>query len=141
MGSGYRMWYQRDPANNEYVDRTKGWSAISLPFEAEVVTTDVKGELTHFYQGSTTGHEYWLRELDPAGQIKQKKDANDAPIAGVYSADFNPLVAGTNQKNYTNTFRRTSARRISPKSRATEASRIMFRRLTGASICRSSLSI
>ena len=70
MGSGFRMWYQREPANNEYVDLKKGWSAISLPFTAELVTTKKKGEITHFYSGSQTasnttakiGHEYWLRE-------------------------------------------------------------------------------
>ena len=102
FGNNYRMWYQREP--ERFVNRTEGWEGISLPFEAEIVTTDVKGELTHFYQGSTTGHEYWLRELDPTGTVKQKKDANGADVVGVYTADFNPLAAGSNEKNYTNTF-------------------------------------
>ena len=64
------MWYQRTPANSEYVDRTKGWQGISVPFTAELVTTDRKGEITHFYSGSDNsqngtkkGHEYWLREF------------------------------------------------------------------------------
>jgi len=78
----YRMWYQRKPAN--YVDiewssdatpvrTTKGWEGISLPFKAEIVTTQQKGELTHFYNttaGGTgagnlgsVGHEYWLRQF------------------------------------------------------------------------------
>ena len=71
MGSGKRMWYQRTPENDEFVDRTKGWSAISLPFSAELVTTQDKGEITHFYDKSAEsanktntkiGHEYWLRQ-------------------------------------------------------------------------------
>ena len=70
MGTGYRMWYQRTPDNfvttswsNDAtpIRTTKGWESISLPFTAELVTTHQKGELTHFYEGSTTGHEYWLR--------------------------------------------------------------------------------
>ena len=66
----HRMWYQRKP--DKYVDiewsddetpvrSTKGWEGISIPFEAKTVTTDQKGEITHFYGGSTIGHEYWLR--------------------------------------------------------------------------------
>ena len=102
FSSDKRMWYQRDPRDMRYVDRTKGWEAISLPFQAEVVTTPDKGELTHFYQGSTTGHEYWLREFN--GNLQQKKDANSQPVEGVYTADFNPLAAGMNRKEYTNTF-------------------------------------
>ena len=60
-----RMWYQRQP--ERYVTAeggsSKGWLDISLPFKVETVTTQTKGELSHFFQGSTTGHEYWLREL------------------------------------------------------------------------------
>ena len=64
------MWYQRRPVDTEFVDFTKGWQGISLPFTAELVTTDTKGEITHFYSGSESsangtgskiGHEYWLR--------------------------------------------------------------------------------
>ena len=99
----YRMWYQRDP--DRYVNLTKGWEVISLPFTVELVTTPDKGELTHFYQGSTIGHEYWLRELDPTGQLKQKQ-VNGTDVPGVYTADFIPLAAGSNTKEYTytNTF-------------------------------------
>ncbi len=84
FGSGYRMWYQRTP--DKFVDRTKGWEDISIPFKAELVTTQDKGEITHFYSGSydyindktsenngyvkgasdldsKVGHEYWLREF------------------------------------------------------------------------------
>ncbi len=69
---GTRMWYQRMP--DKYVDidwssttntttrTTKGWEGVSLPFTAELVTTNEKGEITHFYGDSKTGHEYWLRE-------------------------------------------------------------------------------
>ena len=100
MGSGYRMWYQRTP--DKFVDRTKGWESVSLPFTTEIVTTQDKGELTHFYQGSTAGHEYWLREY--AGNVKQKMDADNQPVTGVFTADFNPLAAGSNEKDYSNTF-------------------------------------
>jgi hypothetical protein len=73
-----RMWHQRTPAN--YVNRTSGWEAISLPFTADMVTTDTKGEITHFYNGSEKsknseskiGHEYWLRELDVTKDLTQK---------------------------------------------------------------------
>ena len=69
MGDGKRMWYQRTP--DLFVDRKKGWEGISIPFMAELVTTNQKGEITHFYEGSSTaansdkkiGHEYWLREF------------------------------------------------------------------------------
>ena len=78
FGLGNRMWYQRTPdnyvghlKNNDGSYRTDaGWESISLPFEAELITTNQKGEITHFYEGSPTaknsdakiGHEYWLRE-------------------------------------------------------------------------------
>ena len=80
--SDKRMWYQREP--NLFVEpewsndptpvrTTKGWESVSLPFTAELVTTNQKGEITHFYSGSEEsknetgvkiGHEYWLRELN-----------------------------------------------------------------------------
>ena len=65
------MWYQRTSGNSEYVDHTKGWQGISVPFIAELVTTNQKGEITHFYSGSANsqngtkiGHEYWLRQFE-----------------------------------------------------------------------------
>ena len=107
MGTDNRMWYQRTPDN--YVDRTKGWEGISLPFTAELVTTQQKGELTHFYGGSTIGHEYWLRQFE--GNLEQAKDDENYDISGVYTADFNYPAATTTtteglprDKNYTNTF-------------------------------------
>ena len=65
MGEGRRMWYRRTPSNYVTVvsGKTKGWEDVCLPFIAELVTTPDKGEITHFYEGSTTGHEYWLREF------------------------------------------------------------------------------
>ena len=107
MGEGYRMWYQRTPDNfvtaswsNDATPKrtTKGWEGVSLPFTTEIVATQDKGELTHFYQGSTTGHEYWLRELDKSKEIKQ------TGVTGVMEATFNPLATGSNEKDYTNTF-------------------------------------
>ena len=80
FNSGKRMWYQRSPENyvgqkngagTDFVDTKSGWEDISLPFTAELVTTDQKGEITHFYDGSAesengthtkVGNEYWLRE-------------------------------------------------------------------------------
>ena len=78
--SDKRMWYQRVPdkfvtpvwSGEPAVRSTKGWDGVSLPFTAELVTTDTKGEITHFYSGSDDskngtsskiGHEYWLREF------------------------------------------------------------------------------
>ena len=107
FGPDYRMWYQRTPENQEYVDRKKGWQGISLPFTAELVTTHQKGEITHFYSGSEAskngteskiGHEYWLREFN-GGSL----DTNDNTI---YVASFTypkaPNIGDT--KNATNTF-------------------------------------
>ena len=99
------MFYQRTPEN--FVDRTKGWEGISLPFSAELVTTQTKGEITHFYGGSTSsyngtgtklGHEYWLREFAGDGRTSTED-------AKVYVANFNYPAAGSDgDKEYTNTF-------------------------------------
>ena len=85
-----RMWYQRTPDN--YVDHQSGWETISLPFEAEVVTTDKKGELTHFYEGqnadgspNSIGHEYWLREYN----------GKESVTNNVLTVKFNRLAAET----------------------------------------------
>ena len=98
MGEGYRMWYQRKPDN--FVDSQKGWEAVSLPFSAELVTTQDKGEITHFYQGSTTSHEYWLREY------KGKADAtsNDANIFIANMSKPDASSDSNDSKDYTNTF-------------------------------------
>ena len=99
MGVGYRMWYQRTPDNFVTItenNKTTGWEGICLPFEAELVTTEDKGEITHFYGSSTTGHEYWLREYK-----------GGAPLASnnkIFEGKFNSMAAGNNTKNYTNTY-------------------------------------
>jgi hypothetical protein len=65
VGEDHRMWYQRTP--DRYVkmesDKSKGWEDVCLPFSVDLVTTQQKGEITHFYENNTKGHEYWLREL------------------------------------------------------------------------------
>ena len=102
-GEGKRMWYQRTP--DLYVDKDKGWEIVSLPFTAELVSTQDKGEITHFYSGSRQvdendekgvkiGHEYWLREY--IGKIEEEGE--------VYKAAFNyPLASGAN-RTVENTF-------------------------------------
>ncbi|MBO7260443.1 MAG: T9SS type A sorting domain-containing protein, partial [Bacteroidaceae bacterium] len=56
----YYMWYQRRPAY--YANSSEdGWEGLILPFTADLVTTQTKGEITHFYGNSDKGHEYWLR--------------------------------------------------------------------------------
>ena len=107
--SDHRMWYQRTPDN--YVGRKKadgtgfiangaGWEGISLPFTAERVTTNTKGELTHFYGTSTTGHEYWLRHFTG---IDADNSTETEKVAKFQKPDEdnseNPYT-----KTYTNTF-------------------------------------
>ena len=103
------MWYQRIPTDEEYVDLTKGWQGISVPFTAELVTTNQKGEITHFYSGSdeshnsTTkkGHEYWLREF--TGITEDSKTVAETTTYFA-KASFNyPAAAGEN-KTVGNTF-------------------------------------
>ena len=107
MGDGYRMWHQRSPLPNQYVTqesgKTKGWEDICLPFTAELVTTPVKGEITHFYQGynadgssNTFGHEYWLREYNGID--------NSASNGDELAAKFNSPDAAGDDKVYYNTY-------------------------------------
>ena len=101
--SDKRMWYQRVPDN--FVSLNKGWETVSLPFTAELVSTQQKGEITHFYSDSRTadgsadgakiGHEYWLREYEGIGT---------APSAGVLTATFNYPTANGDTKTVGNTF-------------------------------------
>ena len=116
-----RMWYQRMPDNyagqehdmdangKPIFSQDAGWESISLPFTAELVTTDVKGEITHFYQASnsdqTKGHEYWLREF----KGKVLKDKQESTDPDVYVANFGLPEASDetnddNKKTATNTF-------------------------------------
>ena len=105
FGSGLRMWYQRTP--DLFVNLTKGWETVSLPFTAELVTTQQKGEITHFYSGSRSidgngikiGHEYWLR------QYKGQKENTNPQTDGFFTAAFNyPDAAGDDTKTVGNTF-------------------------------------
>ena len=100
MGEGLRMWYRRTPANYVTVvsGKTKGWEDICLPFTAELVTSPVKGEITHFYAGSETGHEYWLREYDGIA------DGGNAIQNNELLAEFKFPSAGSHSKVYTNTY-------------------------------------
>ncbi|MBR4730289.1 MAG: T9SS type A sorting domain-containing protein, partial [Prevotella sp.] len=109
-----RMWYQRMPDN--YVGKLKnldgtyntqaGWEGISIPFEAELVTTDQKGEITHFYSGSENskndtgtkiGHEYWLRHYSDLSAA----DANGVRTATMRYPD---AITDGDPKTVTNTF-------------------------------------
>ena len=112
LNANKRMWYQRYPDDAEFVDRTKGWQSISLPFTAELVTTQQKGEITHFYGGSEEskndtkskiGHEYWLREFK-GGALSQAKDANGDDIAKTYTANFRYPAEGSTTHDVPNTF-------------------------------------
>ena len=106
----YLMWYQRLPEDNEYVDIKDGWQGISLPFTAELVTTNQKGEITHFYNGSNEsangtgkkiGHEYWLRELEDGSTMTLK---GSSAQRDTLTAIFNYPAAAGEDKFYTNTF-------------------------------------
>ena len=106
FNSAKRMWYQRTP--DTYVDRVKGWEGISIPFSAELVTTQQKGEITHFYGGSEEskngthsklGHEYWLREYKEGGVMS----ATD-PHVFLAQFDYPAAITGGDDKQYTNTF-------------------------------------
>lgn len=88
-----------------------GWESISLPFTAELVTTDVKGEITHFYQASnsdqTKGHEYWLREFK--GKVEKSQVTGKTADAGTFVANFGLPIASNegdddNKKTVSNTF-------------------------------------
>ena len=100
-----RMWHQRTP--DLFVSLNKGWETVSLPFTAELVTTQQKGEITHFYSGSRSvdangtkiGHEYWLREYTGI--------SNSVPSgspAGVVTATCNYPTATGAAKLVNNTF-------------------------------------
>ena len=104
FAGGKRMWYQRNP--DLFVGLNKGWETVSLPFTAELVSTQDKGEITHFYSGSRTiegsnakiGHEYWLREY------KGINTASSGLPDGVISATFNYPDAVGDTKTVGNTF-------------------------------------
>ncbi|MBR4303579.1 MAG: hypothetical protein IKT80_08490, partial [Bacteroidaceae bacterium] len=84
FNDGYYMWYQRRPAY--YANSsTDGWEGLILPFTADLVTTQDKGEITHFYGSSDKGHEYWLRGftgVETAGAEKMAKFVRPMSNAG-----------------------------------------------------------
>ncbi len=84
FSKGYYMWYQRRPAY--YANSsTDGWEGLILPFTADLVTTQDKGEITHFYGDSDKGHEYWLRGftgVETAGAEKMAKFVRPMSNAG-----------------------------------------------------------
>ena len=99
--NGKRMWYQRTP--DLFVSLNKGWESVSIPFTAELVSTQDKGEITHFYSGSMSvdengakvGHEYWLREY---------KGITIPEGSDVGKATFNYPTATGEDKTVDNTF-------------------------------------
>lgn len=91
----YHMWYQRKP-QNYVMSSAGGWETVCLPFTAELVTTNDKGEITHFYTGSKVGHEYWLREFSTVEPDEQDNTKTNAV--------FSSLAAGNTSKTVTNTF-------------------------------------
>lgn len=108
MATGKRMWYQRQPdnyaekvektGNQETIYQSIGWESLSLPFTAELVTTQKKGEITHFYagEGETKGHEYWLRGYLGTGQTNS--------VDNIYEANFQYPAVGSSVKTVANTF-------------------------------------
>lgn len=101
--NGHYMWYQRTPDNatDRYIkDLNEGWETISLPFTADLVTTQTKGEITHFYGGSNIGHEYWLREFNSVN-VSQDEFLNDI-FTGVFSSPAADAAAG--MKTVTNSY-------------------------------------
>jgi hypothetical protein len=101
FGSDFLMWYQRKPVDGEFVDLTKGWQGISIPFTAELVTTNTKGEITHFFNNggeNSKGHEYWLRELEAGAMTLKSGETN------VLEANFHYPTAASGIKKVGNTF-------------------------------------
>ncbi len=116
-----RMWYQRKPDNyvttawtdhdndeaTAPVRTTTGWEGVCLPFEAELVSTHQKGEITHFYSGGlqsrddspvSIGHEYWLRSYT-GGSVS----ATDSKVFEA-TMSYPAALVGSTAKDYTNTF-------------------------------------
>lgn len=101
MGDGHIMWYQRTP--DVFVqDAGTGWEGISLPFTAKTVTTSQKGWITHFYEGSNVGHEYWLRTPDKIDDTDNSKILFKA-IAKVTDTEATAGIKGADII-YNNTF-------------------------------------
>lgn len=95
FNDGYYMWYQRRPAY--YANSsTDGWEGLILPFTADLVTTQDKGEITHFYGNSDKGHEYWLRGFagvtDGKAQfVRPMSNVGDAGYDSRYKSGYNAV--------------------------------------------------
>ena len=98
------MWYQRTPS--VYVESMEGgWESVSLPFTVDLVTTQNKGEITHFYENSNTGHEYWLREYSTVdatnGKVQFKSldraSSGSKTVANTFLWDY--YYNGSNHKD------------------------------------------
>lgn len=105
LGDEKRMWYQRWP--DKFVNLNSGWEGVSIPFEADLVSTQTKGEITHFYKKSgsdkfeenyDTGHEYWLREFNGVGS------APSGSPDGVLTAIMNYPAQASGNRTVTNTY-------------------------------------
>ena len=112
--SNKRMFYQRLPEDNEFVNLSAGWQGISIPFTAELVTTSDKGEITHFYDGSETsknetgskiGHEYWLRQYRDISEVSGEDAIRTARFTYPTKNDGNVMQKTTQYSAaVTNTF-------------------------------------
>ena len=99
IDTDHNAWYQRTPNNEtvggKYANGTSGWETICLPFTADLVTTQTKGEITHFYGDSNYGHEYWLREFS---------GVNNTEVDNVLEVTFARPAAGSNDITVGNTY-------------------------------------
>ncbi len=98
-----RMWHQRIP--DTYAGLNTGWESISLPFTVDMVTTQQKGELTHFYTGNEkgrVGHEYWLRKYTAIAKSTDKSSTMEATFSSLAKGDASD--DGFDNKHYINSF-------------------------------------
>ncbi len=71
-----RMWYQRRPAAYAIGKGYEAFEGLTLPFTAAMVTTQQKGEITHFYGSEgENGHEYWLRGFTGVESVNSELEA------------------------------------------------------------------
>ncbi len=103
FNAGKRMWYQRKPDDTRYAtDMKNGWDDVCLPFAVEMVTTQTKGEITHFYNSDDdkVSHEYWLREF--SGNVDEDEDDENTVYAKLILPT--PPKESPGKKKYKNTF-------------------------------------
>lgn len=101
FADGAYMWYQRKPAAFANGTGHDGWEGLVLPFTADVVTTQQKGEITHFYNENQIGHEYWLRGfvgVDNVDGVKAKF-ARPTSLTEAVGYDARYEVAGITVNN------------------------------------------